>query len=37
MSDLNDDCWVNLHDFAMMSVDWLRNCSVTPVTPASLS
>ena len=32
--DLNDDCRVNLYDFALMSANWLIDCTIDPNNPA---
>jgi len=32
--DLNDDCKVNLADFAMMAANWLIDCNANPSDPA---
>jgi hypothetical protein len=31
--DLNDDCKVDLYDFAQMASNWLINCSADPNDP----
>jgi alpha-tubulin suppressor-like RCC1 family protein len=33
-SDLNDDCKVDFHDFAIMAEDWLIDCYANPSNPA---
>jgi hypothetical protein len=32
--DLNNDCRVDLHDFAVMAANWLIDCNQTPGDPA---
>jgi hypothetical protein len=32
--DLNDDCRVNLYDFASMAANWLIDCNIDPSNPA---
>jgi len=34
--DLNDDCKVDLLDFAIMATNWLRNCKTDPADPACI-
>jgi hypothetical protein len=34
--DLNDDCRVNLYDFASMAANWLIDCDIDPNNPACI-
>jgi hypothetical protein len=35
--DMNDDCKFDFHDFALMAMNWLIDCDVTPGDPACVS
>jgi hypothetical protein len=36
VGDLNDDCKVDLFDFAMMAGNWLIDCNMNPLDPACI-